>query len=180
MLLATDLDVAYSSSSSSFFLLFAVVYLSIYLFSFSLSRSLALKLSTLTYSPLHPISDRVWRIFFFPTAPHTINASSALFSLNHAPSPKAKVIDRVKSDIGKLHEKFKVQYPYTLNAKMSEIRDLPPISGHIIWARSLERQLSSFLGRVESVLGRGWENHVEGRALKDDGDNFRALLNTKV
>ncbi len=114
---------------------------------------------------------------------HIQNTRHSLPTLLHIPAthlPQTKVIERVKSDIAKLHLKFKVQYPQTLNAKMSELRDLPPISGHIIWARSLERQLTSFLGRVESVLGRGWENHVEGRALKDDGESFRALLDTKV
>ena len=33
--------------------------------------------------------------------------------------------------------------------------------------------------RVEDVLGRGWENHVEGQKLKADGDSFRMKLNTQ-
>ena len=33
--------------------------------------------------------------------------------------------------------------------------------------------------RVEDVLGKGWENHVEGQKLKADGDSFRAKLNTQ-
>lgn len=33
--------------------------------------------------------------------------------------------------------------------------------------------------RVEDVLGKGWENHVEGQKLKGDGDSFRAKLNTQ-
>ncbi len=90
------------------------------------------------------------------------------------------MIDRVKSDIAKLHQKFKEQYPHTLNCKMSELRDIPPISGHIIWAKSLKRQLDSFLKRLESVLGKGWENHVQGRELKNDGDAFSAMLETEV
>jgi len=90
-----------------------------------------------------------------------------------------QVIDRVKSDIAKLHQKFKEQYPHTLNCKMSELRDIPPISGHIIWAKSLKRQLDSFLKRLESVLGKGWENHVQGRELKNDGDAFSAMLETE-
>jgi hypothetical protein len=32
--------------------------------------------------------------------------------------------------------------------------------------------------RVEDVLGKGWENHVEGQKLKADGDSFRMKLNT--
>ena len=33
--------------------------------------------------------------------------------------------------------------------------------------------------RVEDVLGKGWENHVEGQRLKADGDSFRQKLNTQ-
>lgn len=36
-----------------------------------------------------------------------------------------------------------------------------------------------YLRRVEDVLGRGWENHVEGQKLKGDGDSFRLKLNTQ-
>ena len=33
--------------------------------------------------------------------------------------------------------------------------------------------------RVEDVLGKGWESHVEGQKLKADGDSFRMKLNTQ-
>ena len=33
--------------------------------------------------------------------------------------------------------------------------------------------------RVEYVLGKGWENHVEGQKLKVEGDSFRLKLNTQ-
>ena len=40
-------------------------------------------------------------------------------------------------------------------------------------------QLSTYLQRVEAVLGKGWENHVEGQKLKADGDAFIQKLNTQ-
>ena len=40
-------------------------------------------------------------------------------------------------------------------------------------------QLNTYLQRVEAVLGKGWENHVEGQKLKADGDAFRQKLNTQ-
>ena len=43
----------------------------------------------------------------------------------------------------------------------------------------IERQLSAYLGRVEDVLGKGWESHVEGQRLKADGDNFKQKLDTQ-
>ena len=38
--------------------------------------------------------------------------------------------------------------------------------------------MNTFLRRVEDVLGKGWENHVDGQKLKGDGDSFRMKLNT--
>ncbi|XP_070577189.1 cytoplasmic dynein 1 heavy chain 1-like [Ptychodera flava] len=92
---------------------------------------------------------------------------------------QTQLIQRVKDDIEALHDKFKVQYPQSKAYKMSRVRDLPPVSGSIIWARQIERQLTAYMHRVEDVLGKGWENHVEGQKLKGDGDSFRAKLNTQ-
>ncbi|XP_071963522.1 cytoplasmic dynein 1 heavy chain 1-like [Antedon mediterranea] len=92
---------------------------------------------------------------------------------------QTQLIQRVKDDIEALHDKFKIQYPLSKASKMSKVRDLPPTSGSIIWARQIDRQLTAYMRRVEDVLGKGWENHVEGQKLKADGDSFRAKLSTQ-
>lgn len=61
---------------------------------------------------------------------------------------------------------------------MSVVRDLPPVAGSIIWARQIDNQLTMYLKRVEDVLGKGWESHIDGQKLKADGDSFRAKLST--
>ena len=61
----------------------------------------------------------------------------------------------LKDDIEKLHEKFKVQYQDSRAAVLSLGRDIPPVSGSIIWAKQIERQLETYLRRVEDVLGKG-------------------------
>lgn len=43
----------------------------------------------------------------------------------------------------------------------------------------IEHQLNALLSHVEVVLGKGWENHVEGQQLKNDGESFRLKLNTQ-
>ena len=43
----------------------------------------------------------------------------------------------------------------------------------------IEHQLNALLHHVEDVLGKGWENHVEGQKLKNDGESFRMKLNTQ-
>ncbi|XP_052769398.1 cytoplasmic dynein 1 heavy chain 1-like isoform X2 [Mya arenaria] len=92
---------------------------------------------------------------------------------------QTQLMQRVKDDIESLHEKFKVQYPQSKTCRMSKARDFPSVSGSIIFARQIERQLTAYLRRVEDVLGKGWESHVEGQKLKNDGDSFRNKLNTQ-
>lgn len=91
---------------------------------------------------------------------------------------QTQLIQRVKDDIEALHEKFKVQYPQSKSCRLSVVRDLPPVAGSIIWARQIDNQLTMYLKRVEDVLGKGWETHIEGQKLKADGDSFRAKLST--
>lgn len=93
---------------------------------------------------------------------------------------QTQLIQRVKDDIENLHEKFKIKFSESKACKMSRVRDLPPVSGSIIWAKQIERQLSVYMKRVEDVLGKGWENHIEGQKLKADADSFRVKLNTQV
>lgn len=52
------------------------------------------------------------------------------------------------------------------------------LKGAIIWARQIERQLSTYMQRVEDVLGKSWESDAEGQKLKAEGDQFRQKLNT--
>ncbi|XP_018494643.2 dynein heavy chain, cytoplasmic [Galendromus occidentalis] len=92
---------------------------------------------------------------------------------------QTQLIQRVKDDIEALHSKFKVQYPVSKACRMSRGRDLPLVSGSIIWAKQIDRQLSVYMKRVEDVLGKGWENHVEGQKLKENAESFRMKLNTQ-
>lgn len=91
---------------------------------------------------------------------------------------QTQLIQRVKDDIEALHEKFKVQYGQSKSSRLSTVRDLPPVAGSIIWIRQIDNQLTTYLKRVEDVLGKGWESHIEGQKLKADGESFRAKLQT--
>ena len=61
---------------------------------------------------------------------------------------------------------------------MSKIRDIPPVAGSMIWAKQIERQLETYVRRIEAVLGKGWETHVDGKKLKEESDSFRKKLDT--
>ncbi|CAG8487876.1 5917_t:CDS:10 [Dentiscutata erythropus] len=90
-----------------------------------------------------------------------------------------ELIDRVKKDISKLHEKFTQQYRKSEANHMAQLRDLPAISGAMIWARQIERQLQTYMKRVEDVLGKGWEMYAEGQKLQNESNNFRKKLDTR-
>ena len=62
---------------------------------------------------------------------------------------------------------------------MSQMRDLPSVSSAIIWARQIERQLLTYMKRVEDVLGKGWESYAEGHKLQVESASFKDKLNTK-
>lgn len=88
-----------------------------------------------------------------------------------------QLIHTVKKDIDALQSKFNNKSAASEARKMSSVlRDLPPVSSMIIWAKQIERQLNMYMSRVESVLGKQWFHHFDGRQLKRDTDDFRAKL----
>lgn len=62
---------------------------------------------------------------------------------------------------------------------MSQLRDLPPVAGAIIWARQIERQLAAYMQRVEDVLGKGWKHYAEGQKLQSESASFKRKLDTR-
>ncbi|KAK9454647.1 dynein heavy chain, N-terminal region 1-domain-containing protein [Dipodascopsis uninucleata] len=93
---------------------------------------------------------------------------------------QVQLIENVKSDIQTLHDRFLKQYAKSQAYQMATLRDIPPISGAIIWVRQIDRQLNTFMKRVEDVLGSGWEQYSEGERLKIESNTFRKKLDSKL
>lgn len=93
---------------------------------------------------------------------------------------QTQLIENVKTDIASLHDRFKLQYGNSEAHAMAQLRDLPPISGAIIWAKQIERQLNTYMRRVEDVLGKGWELYAEGQKLQNESLIFRKKLDTRA
>ncbi|KAG9509180.1 Dynein heavy chain, cytoplasmic, partial [Fragariocoptes setiger] len=96
---------------------------------------------------------------------------------------QTQLIQRVKDDIEALHENFKVKsidYQKSKAALMGKVRDIPPTSGSIIWTKQIERQLKVYMDRVGDILGKGWENHLEGQKLSQDAKKFQSKLDTEA
>ena len=92
---------------------------------------------------------------------------------------QTQLIESVKEDIKRLHQKFTTNYRYSEAFHMSQLRDLPPVAGAIIWAKQIERQLATYMQRVEDVLGKGWELYAEGQKLQSESASFKNKLNTQ-
>ena len=92
---------------------------------------------------------------------------------------QTQLIDNVKQAINALHERFKQQYGHSEAHAMAQLHDLPPVSGAIIWARQIERQLDGYMKKVEDVLGADWIIHAEGHKLHSESELFRKKLNTR-
>ncbi|KAL2166549.1 hypothetical protein VTG60DRAFT_2516 [Thermothelomyces hinnuleus] len=92
---------------------------------------------------------------------------------------QTQLIDNVKQAITALHERFKQQYGHSEAHAMAQLHDLPPVSGAIIWARQIERQLDGYMKKVEDVLGADWALHAEGQRLQSESDLFRKKLDTR-
>jgi dynein heavy chain 1 len=92
---------------------------------------------------------------------------------------QTQLIDNVKRDISALHERFKQQYGNSEAHAMAQLRDLPPVSGAIIWTRQIEHQLDGYMRKVENVLGENWHLHAEGQKLQTEGNLFRKKLDTR-
>ncbi|EOO03106.1 putative dynein heavy chain protein [Phaeoacremonium minimum UCRPA7] len=92
---------------------------------------------------------------------------------------QTQLIDNVKQAINALHGRFKQQYGHSEAHAMAQLHDLPPVSGAIIWARQIERQLDGYMKKVEDVLGADWALHAEGQKLQSEGNLFRKKLDTR-
>mmetsp|Transcript_1490 Transcript_1490/g.2131 ORF Transcript_1490/g.2131 Transcript_1490/m.2131 type:complete len:4632 (-) Transcript_1490:106-14001(-) len=77
------------------------------------------------------------------------------------------LMNTVKKGISTLHEKYKQRYKRSEANQMSTLKDLPPVSGEIIWLKQIENQLKKYMIQVEQVLGKKWHHHVDGKALHD-------------
>ncbi|KAF2279064.1 uncharacterized protein EI97DRAFT_465408 [Westerdykella ornata] len=92
---------------------------------------------------------------------------------------QTQLIDNVKQDISALHERFKRQYGNSEAHAMAQLRDFPPVSGAVIWARQIETQLDSYMGKVEDILGKDWALHAEGQKLQAESSMFKKKLDTR-
>ncbi|KAF2719116.1 hypothetical protein K431DRAFT_286998 [Polychaeton citri CBS 116435] len=92
---------------------------------------------------------------------------------------QTQLINNVRDDIDALQHRFTHQYGQSESHAMAQLHDLPPISGAIIRARQIQRQLDGYMGKVADILGQQWAQHTEGQKLYALGEQFRRKLDTR-
>jgi len=93
---------------------------------------------------------------------------------------QSHLLSTVRRDIEALQTKFMNSYTGSEACRLSAARDVPPLSGRIIWAHQIERQLERYIRRVKNLLGRAWYQHVDGSRLNDLRSSFRKKLDVNA
>lgn len=89
------------------------------------------------------------------------------------------LISTVSEAISRLQSKFTQKYEKSPASTIARVRGIPPISGKILWARQIDRQVHTLMKRMGDVLGPNWGQHLEGRQLKRSGDELLSKLDAK-
>jgi len=91
-----------------------------------------------------------------------------------------RLIATVSQSIQKLQSKFTNKFESSAASTLSRLRGVPQISGKILWARQIERQVRTLMTRMGNVLGSNWGQHLEGRQLKRSCDDLLGKLDSRA
>ena len=93
---------------------------------------------------------------------------------------QVQLIATVAKAVEKLQSKFVLKYESSSAARLSKIKGIPPVSGKILWAKQMERQVHALMERCSQVLGPNWGAQLEGRQLRKSGDELLAKLDARA
>jgi dynein heavy chain 1 len=77
-----------------------------------------------------------------------------------------QLINTVGQAVQKLQSKFMHKYESSSASTIATLRGIPPVSGKILWAKQMERQVHALMKRMGDVLGKEWGQQLEGRQLR--------------
>lgn len=90
-----------------------------------------------------------------------------------------QLVDTVQKDMDCLQKKYLQKYASTSNCKLSNIRDIPNVSGNIIWIKQIASKMSKLLQKLQNVLGQSGQD-MKGNKLKEKGEMILQQLNTQM
>ena len=86
------------------------------------------------------------------------------------------LVKSVKVSIQELEGQFTGTYATSEACVMSRVRDMTDVSGSIVWARQMERQLDVYKRQVAEILGEGWQRDALGKDLIKTSEKFTDKL----
>ncbi|KAL7476036.1 hypothetical protein ACHAW6_006560 [Cyclotella cf. meneghiniana] len=91
-----------------------------------------------------------------------------------------QLMNTVGQAVQKLQSKFTHNYESSSASTIASIRGIPPVSGKILWAKQMERQVHALMKRMSDVLGREWGQQLEGRQLRRSCDELLTKLDSRA
>eukprot|EP00985_Skeletonema_marinoi_P034911 scaffold45168_cov139-Skeletonema_marinoi.AAC.1 len=91
-----------------------------------------------------------------------------------------QLMNTVGQAVQKLQSKFTHKYESSSASCIATIRGIPPVSGKILWAKQMERQVHALMKRMSHVLGKEWGQHLEGRQLRRSCDELLSKLDSRA
>jgi dynein heavy chain 1 len=91
-----------------------------------------------------------------------------------------QLMNTVGQAVQKLQSKFTHKYESSPASCVAAVRGIPPVSGKILWARQMERQVHALMKRMGDVLGREWGQQLEGRQLRRSCDELLSKLDSRA
>lgn len=91
-----------------------------------------------------------------------------------------QLMNTVGQAVEKLQSKFTHKYESSPASTIASIRGIPPVSGKIMWAKQMERQVHTLMKRMSDVLGREWGQQLEGRQLRRSCDELLSKLDSRA
>lgn len=91
-----------------------------------------------------------------------------------------QLMNTVGQAVEKLQSKFTHKYESSTASTIASIRGIPPVSGKIMWAKQMERQVHTLMKRMSDVLGREWGQQLEGRQLRRSCDELLSKLDSRA
>ncbi|ODQ81979.1 hypothetical protein BABINDRAFT_160194 [Babjeviella inositovora NRRL Y-12698] len=90
---------------------------------------------------------------------------------------QSQLLAAVETDIHSLQAHFAQQ---GTAAALYRLRDLPPITAAISWAKQIEHKVDKLVDKLELVLGPSWTSYAEGQRIHTETSVFRRKLDTQA
>lgn len=90
-----------------------------------------------------------------------------------------QLMNTVGQAVQKLQSKFTHKYESSSASCIATTRGIPPMSGKILWAKQMERQVQTLMKRMSDVLGKEWRQQLEGRELRRSCEELLNKLDSK-